>query len=49
MRLCLDRAGLFGGDGAVHHGFCDISILRVFPKSVLLAAMDDWNGPAAKW
>ncbi len=41
VRLCLDRAGLVGGDGAVHHGFCDISILRVFPKIVLLAAMDE--------
>jgi len=41
VRLCLDRAGLVGGDGAIHHGFCDISILRVFPKSVLLAAMDE--------
>jgi 1-deoxy-D-xylulose-5-phosphate synthase len=25
VRICLDRAGLVGGDGAVHHGFCDIS------------------------
>ena len=41
VRLCLDRAGLVGGDGAVHHGFCDISILRIFPKAVLLAAMDE--------
>ena len=41
VRLCLDRAGLVGGDGAVHHGFCDISILRVFPKVALLAAMDE--------
>ncbi|MHC4947670.1 MAG: 1-deoxy-D-xylulose-5-phosphate synthase [Planctomycetota bacterium] len=41
VRLCLDRAGLVGGDGAVHHGFCDISILRVFPQAVLLAAMDE--------
>jgi len=41
VRLCLDRAGLVGGDGAVHQGFCDISILRVFPKSILLAAMDE--------
>lgn len=41
VRLCLDRAGLVGGDGAVHHGFCDISILRVFPDSVLMAAMDE--------
>jgi len=41
VRLCLDRAGLVGGDGAVHHGFCDISLLRVLPGSVLLAAMDE--------
>lgn len=41
VRLCLDRAGLVGGDGAVHHGFCDISILRVFPNAVLMAAMDE--------
>ena len=41
VRLCLDRAGLVGGDGAVHQGFCDISLLRVFPKAVLTAAMDE--------
>ena len=31
VRLCLDRAGLVGGDGAVHHGFCDVALLRVLP------------------
>jgi 1-deoxy-D-xylulose-5-phosphate synthase len=41
VRLCLDRAGLVGGDGSVHQGFCDVSILRVFPKAVLTAAMDE--------
>lgn len=41
VRLCLDRGGLVGGDGAVHHGFCDISILRVFPQACLVAAMDE--------
>jgi 1-deoxy-D-xylulose-5-phosphate synthase len=41
VRLCLDRAGLVGGDGAVHHGFCDVSILSVFPKAALMAAMDE--------
>jgi 1-deoxy-D-xylulose-5-phosphate synthase len=41
VRLCFDRAGLVGGDGAVHHGFCDISLLRVLPNSVILAAMDE--------
>ena len=41
VRLCLDRAGLVGGDGAVHHGFCDVSILSVFPDAALMAAMDE--------
>ncbi len=41
VRLCLDRAGVVGGDGAVHHGFCDVSILRIFPNAVLMAAMDE--------
>lgn len=41
VRLCLDRAGLVGGDGAVHHGFCDIALLRTLPDAVLLAAIDE--------
>ena len=41
VRFCMDRAGLVGGDGAVHHGFLDIAYLRGFPKMVLLAAMDE--------
>ncbi len=41
IRLCLDRAGLVGGDGAVHHGFCDISLLATLPQSCLMAAMDE--------
>jgi len=41
VRLCLDRAGLVGGDGAVHHGFCDISILRTLPGACLTAAIDE--------
>jgi 1-deoxy-D-xylulose-5-phosphate synthase len=41
VRLCLDRAGLVGGDGAVHHGFCDISLLRTLPGAALTAAMDE--------
>jgi len=41
VRLCLDRAGLVGGDGAVHHGFCDVSILRALPGAVLTAAIDE--------
>ncbi|MBC8202067.1 MAG: 1-deoxy-D-xylulose-5-phosphate synthase [Planctomycetes bacterium] len=41
VRLCLDRAGVVGGDGAVHHGFCDISMLRVLPNTVIMAAIDE--------
>jgi 1-deoxy-D-xylulose-5-phosphate synthase len=41
VRLCLDRAGLVGGDGPVHHGFCDIALLRVFPNAALMAAIDE--------
>lgn len=41
VRLCLDRAGLVGGDGAVHHGFCDIALLRTLPGAVLMAAIDE--------
>ncbi|MFG0258459.1 MAG: 1-deoxy-D-xylulose-5-phosphate synthase [Phycisphaerales bacterium JB043] len=41
VRLCLDRAGLVGGDGAVHHGFCDVAILRTLPGAVLMAAIDE--------
>jgi 1-deoxy-D-xylulose-5-phosphate synthase len=41
VRLCLDRAGLVGGDGAVHHGFCDIAILRTLPGTALTAAIDE--------
>jgi len=41
VRLCLDRAGVVGGDGAVHHGFCDISLLRTLPDAALLAPIDE--------
>jgi 1-deoxy-D-xylulose-5-phosphate synthase len=41
VRLCLDRAGLVGGDGAVHHGFCDIALLRALPGAALMAAIDE--------
>lgn len=39
--FCLDRAGLVGGDGPVHHGFLDIAFLRGFPGMVLMAPMDE--------
>ncbi len=41
VRLCLDRAGLVGGDGAVHHGFCDVTLLRVLPQAAITAAIDE--------
>jgi 1-deoxy-D-xylulose-5-phosphate synthase len=41
VRLLLDRAGLVGGDGAVHHGFCDVALLRVLPDACLMAALDE--------
>jgi len=39
--LCIDRAGLVGGDGAVHHGFLDIAYLRGLPDLVLMAPADE--------
>jgi len=47
VRLCLDRAGLVGGDGAVHHGFCDIALLRVLPGAAITAAIDEASMKAA--
>ncbi|MCA9294483.1 MAG: 1-deoxy-D-xylulose-5-phosphate synthase [Phycisphaerales bacterium] len=47
VRLCLDRAGLVGGDGAVHQGFCDVAILRTLPGAVLTAAIDETSLRAA--
>ncbi len=41
VRFAMDRAGLVGGDGAVHHGFADIAFLRLFPNMALLAAIDE--------
>ncbi|MHC4994688.1 MAG: 1-deoxy-D-xylulose-5-phosphate synthase, partial [Planctomycetota bacterium] len=41
VRFCMDRAGLVGGDGAVHQGFLDIAFLRGFPNMVLMAAIDE--------
>src|ERR1041385_7563220 len=41
VRICMDRGGLVGGDGAVHHGFLDVAFLRVFPKAALMAVYDE--------
>jgi 1-deoxy-D-xylulose-5-phosphate synthase len=43
VRVCMDRAGFVGGDGAVHHGFMDIALFRSFPGATLLAASDEEN------
>jgi 1-deoxy-D-xylulose-5-phosphate synthase len=45
--FCLDRAGLIGGDGAVHHGFLDIAYLRGFPNMTVLAPADESELKAA--
>ena len=39
--FCIDRAGFVGGDGAVHHGYLDISFLRNFQNMVVLAPADE--------
>jgi 1-deoxy-D-xylulose-5-phosphate synthase len=38
--LCMDRAGLVGSDGAVHHGTMDIAMLRSMPGITLMAPGD---------
>jgi len=38
--LCIDRAGLVGSDGAVHHGTMDLAWLRPLPGMVLMAPAD---------
>ncbi len=35
--ICMDRAGLVGSDGSVHHGFMDIAAFRTIPGMTLLA------------
>ncbi len=39
--FCLDRAGMVGGDGAVHHGFTDIAIFRTLPNLELISPSDN--------
>lgn len=45
--FCMDRAGLVGGDGAVHHGFLDIAYLRGFPNLIVAAPADELELRAA--
>lgn len=39
--FCVDRAGLVGGDGAVHHGYLDLTFLRGLQNIVLMAPADE--------
>ena len=39
--FCLDMGGLVGADGATHHGFFDLSYMRVLPNMVVSAPMDE--------
>ena len=39
--VCMDRSGLVGSDGAVHHGFMDIAYLRPLPGITLMAPADE--------
>jgi len=41
VTFCIDRAGLVGGDGASHQGFCDITLLRCLPNMILMSPMDE--------
>ncbi|MBN2447936.1 MAG: 1-deoxy-D-xylulose-5-phosphate synthase, partial [Phycisphaerae bacterium] len=41
VTFCIDRAGLVGGDGAVHHGYLDIAYLRPLQNMVLMAPADE--------
>jgi 1-deoxy-D-xylulose-5-phosphate synthase len=41
VTFCIDRAGLVGDDGAVHHGFCDLAFLKSQPGMVLMAPSDE--------
>jgi 1-deoxy-D-xylulose-5-phosphate synthase len=38
--MCLDRAGLVGGDGPTHHGVYDIAYLRLLPNLVIMSPKD---------
>ncbi len=39
--FCLDRAGLVGSDGPVHHGFADLAYLRPLPGMTLMGPSDE--------
>ncbi len=39
--FCIDRAGLVGSDGPVHHGYLDIAYMRGFQHMVVMAPADE--------
>jgi 1-deoxy-D-xylulose-5-phosphate synthase len=41
VRLCMDRAGLVGADGATHAGSFDIAYLGCLPGMILMAPCDE--------
>ncbi len=41
--FCIDRAGLVGSDGAVHHGFCELAFLRTMPDIICCAPADEYE------
>jgi 1-deoxy-D-xylulose-5-phosphate synthase len=45
--VCMDRAGLVGSDGAVHHGFMDIAAFRTLPNMTVLAPATGQEMPLA--
>jgi 1-deoxy-D-xylulose-5-phosphate synthase len=41
VRLCMDRAGYVGADGATHHGAFDLPMLLCLPGMVVMAPSDE--------
>ena len=39
--FAVDRGGLVGADGATHHGFFDLSLLRTVPNMTVMAPSDE--------
>ncbi|MDR2935103.1 MAG: 1-deoxy-D-xylulose-5-phosphate synthase, partial [Candidatus Adiutrix sp.] len=43
VTLAVDRAGLVGEDGPTHHGWLDLSYLRLLPNFTVMAPADAWE------
>lgn len=41
VTFAIDRGGLVGADGATHHGFFDISLLRTVPDMTIMTPSDE--------